>query len=318
VVSGDVVAERLAAAGVAGPVLPWRDVLHEGPLPGGGDAALRAARAAWLAGCGWGEREELEAEMARRDALLASASAEAVLWFEHDLYDQLQLVQVLATRPERLPSSWVQAAPRAYVADLDAPTLRDLAARRRPVPAAAFALARRAWDALRRPEPAALLELLAGDTSVLPDLAAALRRLLEELPDARSGLSRSERQTLEAAPEASTLRELHRAAHHDREPAVFLGDTVFAAVVERLSAVVEPLLVAAGGAALQAPRAGGDEEAAFWAASPRRTAAGDRALAGDLDHLERNGGERWVAGMRIVRGFAWRWNPASGTVVPSA
>ena len=47
---------------------------------------------------------DVEAELLSRDERLAAALAEAepvVLWFEHDLYDQLQLIQILAGLPDR-------------------------------------------------------------------------------------------------------------------------------------------------------------------------------------------------------------------------
>lgn len=47
-------------AGLAGEVLPWRDVLHEGPVPAGlSDAELGAARARFLADRVWEERVAL-------------------------------------------------------------------------------------------------------------------------------------------------------------------------------------------------------------------------------------------------------------------
>jgi hypothetical protein len=33
VTNGDAAVERLAAAGITGEILPWRDVLHDGPVP---------------------------------------------------------------------------------------------------------------------------------------------------------------------------------------------------------------------------------------------------------------------------------------------
>ena len=47
---------------------------------------------------------EAEAQLRARDERLAAAIAGAepvVLWFEHDLYDQLQLIQILAGLPDR-------------------------------------------------------------------------------------------------------------------------------------------------------------------------------------------------------------------------
>ncbi len=98
VTNGDAAAERILEAGVGGSVLPWRDVLHEGPVPAGlslGD--LTAVRAQFIGQAGWDDPEQVLPRLRWRDAMLSGfrAYAEVVLWFEHDLYDQLQLLQVL-------------------------------------------------------------------------------------------------------------------------------------------------------------------------------------------------------------------------------
>ena len=53
------------------------------------------------AGCeaSWGSRRSLAAELERRDRQVVDAlrgGRQVVLWFEHDLYDQLQLLDVLS------------------------------------------------------------------------------------------------------------------------------------------------------------------------------------------------------------------------------
>src|SRR6185436_9837159 len=95
VTNGDHAVAVLRAAGMQGEILPWRDVLHEGPV----DAALpleahSKLRARFIAEAGWAPRAEVEASFAERDAALrgSSRAPEVVLWFEHDLYDQLQLI----------------------------------------------------------------------------------------------------------------------------------------------------------------------------------------------------------------------------------
>ena len=80
-------------------MLPWQDVLHEGPVPAGPRRELLQARAAFVSACGWGSRRSILASLERRDRQLVQAlrdGQQVVLWFEHDLYDQLQLVDVLA------------------------------------------------------------------------------------------------------------------------------------------------------------------------------------------------------------------------------
>jgi hypothetical protein len=48
VTNGDSAAEQIEWAGLAGVILPWRDVLHEGPVPAGLSAReLAEVRARW-------------------------------------------------------------------------------------------------------------------------------------------------------------------------------------------------------------------------------------------------------------------------------
>jgi len=83
---------------VQGTILPWRDVLHEGPVRAGLSLeALSEERARFIADAGWGTFPQVRKAFAERDAAFRRAGEhdEIVLWFEHDLYDQLQLIQVL-------------------------------------------------------------------------------------------------------------------------------------------------------------------------------------------------------------------------------
>jgi len=66
--------------------------------------ALRV-RAEFIASCGWGEREDIEAAFRERGAALKGSATEdeVVLWFESDLYDHLQLCQVLAHYRDESP-----------------------------------------------------------------------------------------------------------------------------------------------------------------------------------------------------------------------
>ncbi len=98
--NGDSTVPGIIGTGLADIVVPWRDVLHEGPVPDVPDAELRRIRARFLAG----EQATVvgtAAELERRERTLAAHRDGAyVLWFEADLYDQLQLIQILAALRE--------------------------------------------------------------------------------------------------------------------------------------------------------------------------------------------------------------------------
>lgn len=312
VTNGDSAVERLRAAGIDGEVLPWRDVLHDGPVPGGlSFDELRAVRAGFIAGNGWGSREAMLREFAERDAALARFRdhEEVVLWFEHDLYDQLQLLQLLdwfADRPLG-GTKLTQVASDAYLGLMEPDEMRRRFAARAPVQPEQIALAREAWAAFRAPDPRALERLLArGEDALrpLPFLRAALHRHLEELPDARAGLSRTERQALEAIGDgARPLKEVYPAAHHQREDAIYLGDSSFANYLEALSAGDAPLVLFDDGTPV---RAEGD---AFWGRRVVLTDAGRAVLAGAADRVRLVGIDRWLGGVHLFgHEVPWRWD----------
>ena len=99
VTNGESAGNTLRQTALGGAVLSWQDVLHEGPVPDVPPAELRAVRARFLSECGWGSERSLLESFERRDRLFEQAlegGTDVVLWFEHDLYDQLQLLQALA------------------------------------------------------------------------------------------------------------------------------------------------------------------------------------------------------------------------------
>ena len=76
----------------------WQDVLHDGPVPDNLSLEeLSKVRAQLIIDCGWGAAEDIrQSFIARDNALKSFASHEKViLWFERDLYDQLQILQIL-------------------------------------------------------------------------------------------------------------------------------------------------------------------------------------------------------------------------------
>jgi DNA-binding transcriptional MerR regulator len=312
--NGDSAARTLRRTELRGPVLAWRDVLHDGPVPPGDERAVREARARFLVETGWDAHiEHVIDELERRDAALLEAVAagrEVVLWFEHDLYDQLQLVQVLAlVARSGLPTEGLrlicidrfEGRPRfAGLGELDAPELASLWPLRQPVGTALLAGALEAWDAFREPDPRALEALTPGPE--LPFLRAALLRLLEELPATGDGLGRTERQLLEAlAAGATTAHELMAANSHAEE-APFMGDTwVFRRLYE-LSTGERPLV-----AGVPEPPPHGDA-GVFTAASFRLTGTGRAVLAGQDDRVAAVGITRFLGGVHVRAPDPWRWD----------
>jgi hypothetical protein len=252
-------------------------VLHEGPVRAGLTLEeLSRERAAFIAAAGWGRLAEVQRQFEQRDAAFRRAGEhdEIVLWFEHDLYDQLQLIQVLdglaALRGP--PISLVCEA--EYLGRMAPERAAELFSLRSPVTRRHLQEASAAWNAFRSPNPR---ELETIKPTAFPFLGAALRRHLQEFPWTTDGLSLLERrilQALEGGPLA--FPQLFRAVEED--PA-FLGDAVLAWHLQRLQ---KERLV---------ERRGGD-----WALSGK-----------SRSHRV----PRWLGGYE-VKHATLRWHPASG------
>jgi hypothetical protein len=300
VTNGDAAAEVIRASEIGGEVLPWRDVLHDGPVPAGLSLPeLGVVRAECIASGGWGPAEELRREFAQRDATLGDYAShhEVVLWFEHDLYDQLQLIQLLGFFADaELGGTRLSLVCGAEYLGLSTPgRLAARFAERQPVTEAQLALGRAAWAAFRAPDPREVERIIAGDTAALPFLGAALVRLLEQYPSTRNGLSRTEQQALEAIDGgARTVREAF-AAHQRREEPIWLGDSSFAKYLEALADGDRPLLSLNGSVEL--------------------TEDGRAVLAGREDRVRLSGIDRWLGGVHLAGRDVWRWDAEAGRLV---
>jgi len=210
ITNGDCAAAVLSQV-VQGPILPWRDVLHEGPVRAGLSLeALSRERARFIAEAGWGVLADVEQKFKERDVIFRRAGEhdEIVLWFEHDLYDQLQLIQVLDGLAELRGPPISLVCEAEYLGNMEPARAAELFGLRNPLTRRHFQEAQAAWAAFRSPDPAAIDP---SKPKALQFLGAALRRHLEEFPWTTDGLSRTERQILQG--------------NTDEEPA-FMGDVV--------------------------------------------------------------------------------------------
>jgi hypothetical protein len=312
ITNGDCTVQLLRRAGIAGELLPWRDVLHEGPVPAQLDlTALSAVRARYIVDCGWGTAAQVRADFAARDAQLAGCAdhAEVVLWFEHDLYDQLQLLQLLhwfAARPSP-PTRLTLICVDQYLGDLSPERLSSLFPTRVPVSAAQLRLGAAAWDAYRANDPQDWVALLDADTTALPFLAGAVRRHLEQYPCVENGTHRSEAQILRAL--RSGVRTPHAlfAAHQSAEERRYLGDSVFWRYLAHLTTGPAPLLAVEGGRPFLSGT-GAPYSAEFNEQHLTLTTAGAQVLDNTADWIALNGIDRWLGGVHLRSRHVWRWN----------
>ena len=293
ITNGDLAATAIAKAGIEGEMLPWRDVLHDGPVPADLSLGeLAVVRARFLADADWGTFEEVHATFRRRDERLTRAVAdeEVVLWFEHDLYDQLQLLQVTDwfADPDRRPGQLNLVCHDHFVSTASTEQLQTDFSERRSVSGNQLTLASRAWAAVRSPTPEPWVDLLQQDLEALPFLGSAMERLLEELPG-RNGLARSERQILRVIADGAQDPKAAFVAVQALEEVTYLGDASFFRYLERLASGAAPLVSREG------DRLGLSE-------------VGRAVLDGREDFVRVGSLQRWVGGVRLSRDNLWRWD----------
>ena len=329
VTNGDSAAGSIRKGGIPGQVIPWRDVLHEGPVPAGLTLEeMSEVRARFLSGCGWGPFDETLLGFRRRDEALSSFGdhEELVLWFEHDLYDQLQVIQILDWLADKAPGGTALSmicigehpavVPFHGLGQLNVEQMAELFPSRAAISRPQLELARRAWTAFCSPDPTALREVLKDDTSPLPFLEGSLSRHLEQFPSVTNGLSRSENQIL-AAVAAGTHRlgSVFSASTTEMEEQPFMGDATLAYYLERLSQADAPALKLTSGEPICAPR-GMDHDEGFWKQEAHLTPEGQDFLSGRQDWVRANGIDRWLGGVHLRgKGEGWRWDPEKRVLV---
>ena len=310
VANGTCTTRLIEAAGIPGALSIWADPLYEGPVPGGlSDAELLEVRRRYLTGPA--EHHDPINDMTQWRATIERQELydELILWFEHDLFDQLNLVQLLAWIHERLPA----ATPVSLVCvgsfpghpafkglgELSPQELASLLEERQRVGAPQYSLAERAWQAFREPTPEPLDDFRRSETTALPYLAAAIVRFLQEFPWTRDGLSRTERRLLELAGAGETELMAAFPRMHDGEGAYYVTDLSLAALSDELSRTSPPLLTLRDG-------------------SVALTDAGRSVLAGQRDRIAMCGIDRWLGGVHLHgAAIPWRWSDDRGSIVRS-
>ena len=314
ITNGDSAANLLKEAGIGDSVLPWRDILHEGPVPLVESLEeLSDHRAGFIARhYAAPGSDRVRAGFAERDAALADNAAFdlVTLWFEHDLYDQLQLLQIL---------DWFASHPRSdgtlrlvqaddYLGTQTPNTIGRFAGMQVPVDEPMLMLAVRAWRAFRREIPRAWAELLNDDLGCLPFLRASIVRMLEELPDLRNGLSRTARHSVQLLGSEAQAPGLLFQKYGACEEAQFHGDWSFFTVLDSLIDAPAPLIEGRACAAFH-PSMSEPERQAYFKSELALTAFGHSVLAGDADHAVHNPPDYWIGGIHVTPANLWRWDP---------
>jgi hypothetical protein len=309
--NGESVISTFRQSRFPGKYLSWIDVLHDGPVPQTSTLEeLSDVRARALADFGAGEYQKIRESFAQRDRTLNEfrKHEEVVLWFEHDLFDQLQLLQLLDWFSDQDPgktrtslvqvNSYPGVQPFYGLGQLSATQLSKLFPGRRTVTTEQFSIGREVWRAFRAASPEELLSLATGDFPEMPFLGAALLRFVEEYPWTDDGLSRSQRQLLRAVQSgAATRREIYSASQKFEDCP--WGDSSVFLRLDGLTMGQAPAL----------KKQAADQYVL--------TDSGKQLLSGQANWLKLCGGiDVWLGGVHLEsREPEWRWDPGAQKLV---
>lgn len=308
---GNDIEGALGRAGFEGEFLEYSDPVCQGPLIHGPSA--QAARARFIASeyVGVDEAECLTG-LNEADERLSTAGdfARIVLWFEHDPYDQMLLVKILSRLQEagatgrkielvsidRFPG----LAKFIGLGQLSPAALRHMFNERQPLAEAAYALARRTWEAMHAPTPEPLWLLASAPNPTLPFLPSAILRYLAELPSPRNGLSFTEEGTLRLLTAGPVKGgRLFGTFMQDVDPLPFWGDLMYLGTLIRLCRAERPALICETD----------DFSYPGWGrAEFSLTEAGQALLSGDLDWGDSGPQPRQIGGYTCFDGADWRFD----------
>lgn len=308
VCNGDATADTLSLADLPGEIRVWADALDQGPLLPVGDADHRRARGEFWAARGVPDAEQ---RLATADQGLdeAAAAEELILWYEHDLFDQLALCRILSRLARRgLPQTLTLVSIDRHpevpnflgFGQLQPEQLAELWPRRTPLSRDAIDEAITTWIAVTAADPRGV-PFLARRVKALPFLAGAIERHLEEFPDPTSGLSRTERQVLAAIARGEATAEALMISSHAIDPRYPITDSYLVDVLRTLArcGFIE-------GAPSPSAPLGPDTLRAVQATV---TPLGRQALAGAIDRVHEVGIDTWRGGVHLTgKGPVWRWD----------
>jgi hypothetical protein len=301
--NGDSTADSLSLADLPGEIRVWADALDQGPVLPVSDAEHYKVRQEFWATRGLHDGDQLAAWDRGVDE--AASAEELILWFEHDLFDQLALVRLLArlTRrglPQTLTIVSIDRHPEVPnflgLGQLKPEQLAELWPRRTPLSRDAIDEAITAWIAVTAADPRAL-PFLTRRVKAMPFLAGALERHLEEFPDPTSGMSRTERQVLAAIARGEGGANALMQQSHASDPRYPITDGHLLSVLKTL----------AGCGFVEGVIPGTTQT--LRDAHPAITALGRQALAGAIDRVHETGIDEWRGGVHLSgKGPVWRWD----------
>lgn len=319
ITNGDNANQVIQSMGIEGRYLAWADVMHDGPAPAGLNLdEMSQVRANFIHHCGWASEFEALTHFQSRDALFVNAAKEGgvVIWNSPELYDQLHLIQLLAwyrSEGRNCKPPELVLVPCLLGLATEKDNLPQCFSARSKVTEEQLTLAEDAWHGFTSSNPRLLSALLTEPMDAMPYLNNGLQRLVQEYPDPY-GISRTQRQALNAVAKGISAPGRIFAASQQAESPQFMGDSSFWLFIKEMVSSAAPLLSVDGADEFKVPGMFGPDEA-FLSQRLRLTPLGEQVLAGDVDWLAKHQIDRWIGGVHLNPENIWRWDSQNATFI---
>jgi len=313
--NGDSTADTARKSNIPGEHLAWREALVCGPAPAdlSADQFLQI-RAKHLAEAYGVNLDQCQQELRAQTEALSRFSdhEEVVLWFEHDLFCQVNLSYLLNWFAQREPGktklSLISIGEFPGIpgfrglGQLNKEQLAELFPQRQEVSQPQLELGSKTWRAYSSPDPAELSSLLDSDLSAIPFLERALSKHLQRFPSTTNGLGRIENAGLELIARGNGKFKSLYPAFARREFEYGFGDAQLFLELKRLADASTPLLTLNGG------KQASLDPTQICLSSFEITELGRAVLEGSEDFVRTNGIDYWLGGVHL-EGYeaGWRW-----------
>ena len=315
ILNGDSTANLLKEAQVEGEVLVWREALIAGATPEGVDKeSWLNLRARHLALAYDRNFDEVLSGLMEQDAALGRLDKhnEIVLWFEHDLFCQTNLIYLLDHLSRCEPGGTVLSMicidrfpgrkDFRGLGELSSVEIGSLVYKRHEISIEEKELGAKAWAAYCSSTPQEIEDLLTRDTASLPFLEPALKKHLARFPSTTNGLGRVENTALELISGGARDFASLFGAFGKEEPLYGYGDLQFLNDMRRLAHGKRPPV-----------RIGElDENGDLGPVIPKLefelTDSGAAVLAAEEDFISENEVDFWLGGVHLTNQDHWRWN----------
>ena len=312
---GDDILDKLKEANLPGKYIRWADPLCQGPTPSGlTREQWRVTRAKFASDFYYVTLYCALDFLSQQDENLKDFSnhKEVILWFEHDLFDQIILIYLLNWFSQRsLGKTKIELiCSGKHLGYMDSKNLKNLFETKRQVTTQEFDIAQETWLAFCSSNPSEIQNLINQDSSPLPFLKGALIRHFQQFPSKKNGLNLTERFAMEviSSGEDQLLRIFEEVQRKEKNP--WLGDTMFWPYLRGLATGDEPLLSIQGHGPW--PSVGKPHSKL----TVQVTQKGRDILSGKGDCIKENGIDRWLGGVHLFGDEAeWRWDSPTQKLV---